>query len=84
STLRPAPRRDGSGAGVHAAPEAGAATVTLRLRHAAPYDGAAFVGHVAARAVPGLEEARLDAGRGGSVRRVVPARGGDALVDLTP
>lgn len=83
STLRPAPR---PGVGAHPAPEAGAATVTLRLRHAAPYDGVAFVAHVAARAVPGLEEARVGppGAAGGSVRRVVPARGGDALVELTP
>lgn len=52
--------------------------ITVRLRHTLPFDGEAFLAHVAARAVPGLE-----AVEGRTVRRVVPARGGPALVELT-
>ena len=53
-------------------------SITVRLRHTRPFDGDAFLAHVGARAVPGLE-----AVEGRTVRRVVPARGGPALVELT-
>ncbi|WP_188037514.1 bifunctional transcriptional activator/DNA repair enzyme AdaA, partial [Actinotalea sp. JY-7885] len=76
SALRPVPRAD-QHPGVGQAVPGGA--VTLRLRHAAPYDAEAFLAHVTARAVPGLEEAA-----GGVVRRAVPTRGGHALVEVRP
>lgn len=75
STLRPVRRT----ATASEAADAGTGSVTLRLRHAAPYDGAAFLAHVAARAVPDLEVVGP-----GSVRRLVPARGGAALVEVAP
>jgi len=55
----------------------GAPVLTLQLRHRTPFDHAAWLAHVAARAVPGLE-----AVVGGRVRRVVAARGGPVLVDV--
>jgi AraC family transcriptional regulator of adaptative response / DNA-3-methyladenine glycosylase II len=51
--------------------------LTVQLRHRDPLDDIAWLAHVAARAVPGLE-----AVSGSRVRRVVPARGGPVLVDL--
>lgn len=77
STLRPSRRPAGRGA--TAGNAAGTGAVTLRLRHAGPYDGEAFLAHVAARAVPGLERV-VD----GAVERVVPARGGAAVVRVRP
>ncbi|GAA2721843.1 DNA-3-methyladenine glycosylase [Cellulomonas aerilata] len=59
------------------------AELTLRLRHALPYDAAGWFDHVAHRAVPGLE--RVDARRDGGPRRVtrlVAAPGGPVLVEV--
>ena len=65
----------------HAAerPVASGASMTLRMRHAVPFDVAAFLAHVTVRAVPGLEVVEA-----GTVRRVVPGRRGPVLVELTP
>ena len=52
-------------------------TLTVRLRHTRPLAAAAWLAHVGARAVPGLETAG-----GTQVRRVVPAPGGPALALL--
>ena len=49
----------------------------LRLRHREPFDADAWLSHVAARAVPGLEE--VD---GRVVRRVLPGRAGPVLAEL--
>lgn len=49
----------------------------LRLRHRAPFDAEAWLAHVAARAVPGLEEVE-----GRVVRRVLPGRTGPVLAEL--
>ncbi|WP_034661041.1 Ada metal-binding domain-containing protein [Cellulomonas sp. KRMCY2] len=54
------------------------ATLTVRLRTAQPMHAEAYLRHVTARAVPGLE-----AVDGATVRRVVPGRGGPILVELT-
>lgn len=55
----------------------GTGALTLRLRHRAPIAGAAWLDHVSARAVPGLEEVV-----GGVVRRVLPGRAGTVLAEL--
>lgn len=55
----------------------GTGTLELRLRHRAPFDADAWLAHVAARAVPGLEE--VD---GPVVRRVLPGRAGPVLAEL--
>jgi len=55
----------------------GAGALELRLRHRAPFDAGAWLAHVAARAVPGLEE--VD---GAVVRRVLPGRSGPVLAEL--
>ena len=52
-------------------------SLELRLRHRTPFDGAAWLAHVSARAVPGLEV--VD---GSVVRRVLPGRAGPALAEL--
>ncbi|MBX9243903.1 DNA-3-methyladenine glycosylase 2 family protein, partial [Actinotalea ferrariae] len=87
SALRPADMRSAptsltsprAGGEDGAVADTGTGAVTLRLRHGTPYDADAFLAHVAARAVPGLE-----AVEGRSVRRLVPAAGGDALVEISP
>lgn len=56
---------------------AGGSALELRLRHRAPFDAAAWLAHVAARAVPGLEEVT-----GPVVRRVLPGRAGPVLAEL--
>lgn len=56
---------------------AGEGALELRLRHRAPFDAEAWLAHVAARAVPGLEEVE-----GRVVRRVVPGRTGPVLAEL--
>lgn len=66
SSLRRAARRPAEGG-----------TLELRLRHRAPFDADAWLAHVAARAVPGLEE--VD---GRVVRRVLPGRAGPVLAEL--
>lgn len=84
SALRPVQRAASGGRDRRAraarpeAPVAGA-TITLRLRHTRPFDDQALLGHIAARAVPGLETVT-----GRTVRRVVGARGGPALVEMAP
>jgi len=55
------------------------AELTLRLRYAAPYDWAAWVGHVAGRAIPGLERIEHDR----TVTRLVAAPGGPARVSIS-
>ncbi len=55
------------------------AEITLRLRHAVPYDAAGWLDHVGHRAVPGLERVEDD----GSVTRTVPAAGGPVRVTVT-
>lgn len=74
--------RNGSPAGRGAPPglptAEGGATLTVRLRTAGPMHEAAYLRHVAARAVPGLEV--VD---GATIRRLVPGRGGPVLVELT-
>jgi AraC family transcriptional regulator of adaptative response / DNA-3-methyladenine glycosylase II len=77
-----ASRTPESRAGASRTPEspgnpAAPSVLTVQLRHRDPLDHAAWLAHVAARAVPGLE-----AVVGSRVRRVVPARGGPVLVDL--
>lgn len=56
---------------------AGRGALELRLRHRAPFDAEAWLAHVAARAVPGLEEVE-----GPVVRRVLPGRTGPVLAEL--
>ncbi|WP_298459275.1 DNA-3-methyladenine glycosylase 2 family protein [uncultured Cellulomonas sp.] len=56
------------------------AELTLRLRHAAPFDAAAWLAHVSHRAVPGLEHIGAD----GTVTRLVRTAGGAAVVAVTP
>lgn len=56
---------------------AGDGALELRLRHRAPFDADAWLAHVAARAVPGLEEVE-----GRVVRRVLPGRTGPVLAEL--
>ena len=72
----------GLGAGPGEGREPGTAdhgtSITVRLRFAGPFDVPAFLGHVATRAVPGLE-----AVTGWTVRRLVPGRGGPVLVGLS-
>ena len=68
----------GRGVGSGLPPRDGRATLTVRLRTAQPMHAGAYLRHVAARAVPGLES--VD---GATVRRVVPGRGGPILVELT-
>lgn len=53
-------------------------TLEVRLRHRGPLDAGAWLEHVAARAVPGVEEV-VD----GVVRRVLPGRAGPVLASLT-
>ena len=53
-------------------------SITVRLRFTGPFEVPAFLGHVATRAVPGME-----AVTGRTIRRVVPGRGGPVLVELT-
>lgn len=55
------------------------AAITLRLRHAQPYDASALLSHLAPRAVPGLEVVE-----DGTVRRILSAGGGPALAVMTP
>lgn len=55
-----------------------AAELTLRLRHVAPYDAAGWLGHVAGRAIQGLERVDDD----GTVTRLLPAPGGPARVTI--
>ena len=57
--------------------DATASALELRLRHRPPFDATAWLTHVAARAVPGLEEVT-----GQVVRRVVPGRTGPVLAEL--
>lgn len=56
-----------------------AMAVVARLPTRAPFDGAALVAHLAARAVPGVEEVA-----GGRYRRSVRTPGGAAVVELDP
>ena len=85
SALRPRPRtptssrRDQPETSETSERVARGASITLRLRHARPFDAESLLGHVAARAVPGLEVVT-----GRTVRRMVGARGGPALVEITP
>ncbi len=58
-------------------PVAAEGPLTLQLRHRAPFDADAWLAHVTARAIPGVEAAV-----GARVRRVVPGRAGPALVDV--
>ena len=67
----------GAGAEESASAEHGA-SITLRLRYSGAFHVPSFLGHVAARAVPGLE-AVTDR----TIRRVVPGRGGPVLVEVT-
>jgi AraC family transcriptional regulator, regulatory protein of adaptative response / DNA-3-methyladenine glycosylase II len=55
------------------------AEITLRLRHAMPFDSAAWLAHVRQRAVPGLERLEPD----GSVTRLLRAAGGPVRVTTT-
>lgn len=73
-------RARGAGAATPVRPPAGVpaeGALELRLRHRAPFDAAAWLAHVAARAVPGLEE--VD---GAVVRRVLPGRKGPVLAEV--
>ena len=54
------------------------ADLTLRLRYAAPYDAAGWLGHVRGRAIPGLE--RVEDER--TITRSVSAPGGPARVTI--
>jgi AraC family transcriptional regulator, regulatory protein of adaptative response / DNA-3-methyladenine glycosylase II len=60
-----------------AAPELGA--LVLRLPRREPFDGAAVLRFLAARAVPGVEEVA-----GGTYRRTLRLPHGDGLAELTP
>jgi AraC family transcriptional regulator, regulatory protein of adaptative response / DNA-3-methyladenine glycosylase II len=53
--------------------------LTIRLAAAEPYDGAALLAFLAARAVPGIEDAR-----DGRYRRHLALPHGDAVVELAP
>jgi AraC family transcriptional regulator of adaptative response / DNA-3-methyladenine glycosylase II len=55
------------------------AQLTLRLRHALPYDASGWFDHVAHRAIPGLE--RVDGP--GRVSRLLSAPGGPVLAEVT-
>lgn len=81
SSLRRGTRaRAGAGARTLAAGGGGGAdggALGVRLRHRPPFDADAWLAHVAARAVPGLEEVV-----GTVVRRVLPGRGGPILAEL--
>jgi len=81
STLRRAPRSSRADEADRVPPTG--ATVTLRLRCTEPFDADSWWGHVAHRAVPGLEVAELDGATGRSVRRLVRAPGGPVEVTVT-
>lgn len=74
SSLRRAERARGGREGRDGA---GDGALELRLRHRAPFDVDAWLAHVSARAVPGLEEVE-----GRVVRRVLPGRTGPVLAEL--
>ncbi|KGM16177.1 hypothetical protein N867_02585, partial [Actinotalea fermentans ATCC 43279 = JCM 9966 = DSM 3133] len=76
SSLR-APRLPSVPAGPPAGARLDGSSLELRLRHRAPFDAGAWLAHVSARAVPGLEEVH-----GTVVRRVLPGRLGPVLAEL--
>ncbi|HEY3547956.1 MAG TPA: Ada metal-binding domain-containing protein, partial [Propionicimonas sp.] len=71
--------RTGAVRGGDASSPAEGTSMTLRLRHALPFDSQAFLAHVAARAVP-----RMEVVEAGTARRVIPGGRGPVLVELTP
>ena len=75
SALRPALRRPAPNGG-KAGPDS--AWLTLKLACREPFDGAALLGFLALRAVPGVEQVT-----GNSYARTIRAPGGPGLIELT-
>ncbi|HZA12593.1 DNA-3-methyladenine glycosylase 2 family protein [Mycobacterium sp.] len=66
-------------AAAHANPQVGAGTLSLRLAVRAPFAYEGLFGHLAAGAVPGIEEVR-----DGAYRRTLRLHWGNAIVSLAP
>ena len=81
STLRRTPREARAEAEGRVPPTG--ATVMLRLRCTEPFDADSWWGHVAHRAVPGLEVTVVGDDFSRSVRRLVRAPGGPVEVEVT-